>query len=245
MRKPDLVDDDEVREKSPSQQPQESALDATGMGDYARAMVDEKRDDRRRQRFVNQFVAPLRESEKHNGSQNARTFAAKWDAKMASASIPLKRRSEIFMMLLREYETTRMREELAQAAVEMHDWPEVKQKFETAFKPTMNNIVRDAAASLNMRQQPGEGASDYAVRWKDGPLLFPPTNNPEPDRPTEQNKWPFVATLGPALREPLMHQLSVAANNTAHGEYPSWHKIVTLAQNVEAATKPQEHVVKI
>ena len=150
-RKPDQTDDDARMEEPLPQQPQEGAQEKDNMIDYARLMVDEKREDRKRQRFFQQYVAPLRETEKYHGSQNARTFAAKWDAKMAGAAIPLKYRTEIFKMLLREYESTRMQEELDDAGIEEHDWLAAKQLFEVMFAPTTDNIVRNATALFHTR----------------------------------------------------------------------------------------------
>lgn len=83
---------------------------------------------------------------------------------MVGAAIPMKYRAEIFMMLLREYEVLKLREELADDIVDLTDWPTVKERFETIFEPTANNIFRDATTLLNMRQQPAEDTSSYALR---------------------------------------------------------------------------------
>ena len=202
-RKPDHTDDDDKKDEMPLQQ-KEEPQELSVMADYTRRMMNEKRDERKRQQFVQQYVAPLHESEKYNGAKNARTFVAKWDAKMTGATIPLKHRSEILMMLLREYEATKMREDIADAVIDLSDWLTVKHHFETIFAPTTNDIVRDAATVLNLQQQPVEDTSKFAVRWRDSLKLFPMAENIEISHLVEQNKWLFVAGLKPALREPLM-----------------------------------------
>lgn len=115
-RKQDQLEEDEVKEEL---QPKEEPYEQYGTMDHARKMAEEKREERKRLQFIQQFVVPLRESEKYSGAQNARTFAAKWDAKMAGASIPMKHRTEIFMMLLREYEMLKMREEIANDVIDL------------------------------------------------------------------------------------------------------------------------------
>ncbi len=83
-------------------------------------------------------------------------------------------------MLLREYEAMKIREELAENSTDMSDWLTVEQRFETAFKPTTNNIVRDAATPLNTRQQPAEDISSFALRRRDSLLPFPMADRQAP-----------------------------------------------------------------
>lgn len=98
------------------------------------------------------------------------------------------------------------------------------------FEPTTNNIVRDATTLFDMRQQPTEDTSSVALRWRESLLLLPTTNKMELD------KWLFIARLKPTLREPLLQQLGASMSQTPRDKQPSWHKIVTMAQNIEAAT---------
>ena len=187
-RKPDQTDDDDKKNELPLQQQKEEPQELSIMADYTRRMMNEKRDERKRQQFVQQYVALLHETEKYNGAKNAWTFVAKWNAKMTGAAIPLKHRSEIFMMLLREYEATKMREDLADAVVDLCDWLTVKHHFETIFASTTNNIVRDAATLLKLQQQPAEDTSKFAGRWKGSLKLFPIAENMEISYLVEQNK---------------------------------------------------------
>ena len=94
---------------------------------------------------------------------------------MAGATIRTKLRTEIFMMLLRELEALKMREDLAEEVVDLTDWPRVKQRFEAIFEPTMNSIVRDATTLLDMRKQPTEDTSSFALRSRESLLLLPTT----------------------------------------------------------------------
>ena len=82
----------------------------------------------------------------------------------------------------------------------------MKQHFGMALAPATNTIARDAATILNMRQQPAEDVSKYAVGWRGSLLLFPPADRKEADNRAEQNKRLFVAGLKAALREPLTQQ---------------------------------------
>lgn len=173
--------DETDREEQLSHDSQEATMEPNPTAECARKLAEEKRSDRRRQHFIEQFVAPLCESEKCSGSQNARTFAARWDASAATAAIALKQRAEIFITLLREYEAMRMRDELADAEIEMTDWLAAKQHFGTALAPATNTIVRDAATILNMRQQPAEDVSKYAVGWRGSLLPLPPADRKEAD----------------------------------------------------------------
>ena len=152
-RKPEQLEEDEAKEELQPRTPKEEPYEQGRPLDDARKAMDEKREERRRLQFIQQFVAPLRESEKYSGSQNARSFAAKWDSRMSGAAMPMKFRTEVFMMLLREFEALEMRELIADEVIDMTDWPTVKQRFEATFEPTTNNIVRDATTLLNMRQR--------------------------------------------------------------------------------------------
>ena len=67
-------------------------------------------------------------------------------------------------------------------------------------------------------------------------MLHPTADQMELGNLAEQNKWLFVAGLKPMLREPLLQQLGISATHMAPNSCPSWHKIVTMAQNIEAAT---------
>ena len=126
-RKLDQLEEDETKEKLQPRTPKEEPYDQGRPVDDARKVMNEKREERKRLQFIQQFVAPLRESEKYSGSQNTRSFAAKWDSKMAGAAIPMKFRTEIFMMSLREFEALKMREVIADAIIDLTDWSMIKQ----------------------------------------------------------------------------------------------------------------------
>ena len=72
-------------------------------------------------------------------------------------------------------------------------------------------------------------------------LLSPTADKTKLRELLEERKWEFVAGLKPILREPLMQQLGMTTINLSQDKGPSWHKIVTMAQNIEAtATLPLE-----
>ena len=235
-RNADEIEEDETKEELQPIITKEEQYEQHGAASYARKMADENREELKRQQFIQQYVAPLRETEKYNSSQNARMFAAKWDAKMAGAAIPMKHRTDIFMMLLRQVEALKMKEKIDDAVIDLIDWPTVKQTFEKIFKPTLNNAVCDATELLNMRQQPAEDVSNFALRWRESMLLSPLAGTMELSALTEQNKWQFVAGLKPALREALRQQLDMMATILENCEGPAWYKLVTMAQKIEAAT---------
>ena len=96
-------------------------MELNPMAECARKSAEEKRSDRRRQHFIQQSVAPLRESEEYSVTKRA-NVRCKVRCKSGDRRNAPKQRAEIFITLLREHEAMRVRDELADAEIEMTDW---------------------------------------------------------------------------------------------------------------------------